>query len=205
MTKFRVHQFAERIGKSVSTVRRWDREGRLKAKRTTSGERYYEESDIRQALRIDAPSGKVVVYCRVSSGGQKDDLASQVKAMEQFCLGAGIPVNEWVSEVGGGMNFKRKKFLSLMSQIGLGEISKLIVAHKDRLARFGFDYFEHYALEHGCQIIDANQQSLSPQQELVEDLLAIVHCFSSRLYGLRKHKKVIKAELVNESHSDRQS
>jgi predicted site-specific integrase-resolvase len=69
-----------------------------------------------------------------------------------------------------------------------GEIQRLIIAHKDRLSRFGFDYFEHYdATTNGCEIVVANQQSLSPEQEMIEDLLTIVHSFSSRLYGLRKY------------------
>lgn len=200
MTKFRVHEFASRIGKSASTVRRWDRVGSLPAKRTPTGERYYDDTDVRKALGIQVSERKVVVYCRVSSHSQKVDLESQVQAMESFCLGHGSAVDEWVSEIGSGLNFKRKKFLSLMSRIGAGEISHLIVAHKDRLARFGFDYFEHYAEENGCKIIVANQKSLSPEQEMVEDLLAIVHCFSSRLYGLRKYKKSLKKDLANESH-----
>lgn len=195
MTKLRVNQFASRIGKSPSTVRRWDRDGTLPAKRTASGERYYDESDIKKALGIEITDKKVVVYCRVSSTNQKDNLASQVKAMEQFCLGAGIAVDEWIEEIGSGMNFKRQKFLSLMARLGTGEIKKLIIAHKDRLSRFGFDYFEHYAINNGCEIIVANQQSLSPEQEMIEDLLTIVHSFSSRLYGLRKYKKILKDEL----------
>ena len=76
-----------------------------------------------------------------------------------------------------------------MSRIAAGEIEKLIVAHKDRLCRFGFDFFEHMANENGCKIKVVNQESLSPQQEMVEDLTAIIHTFSCRLYGLRKHKK----------------
>ena len=68
-------------------------------------------------------------------------------------------------------------------------------AHEDRLARFGFDYLEHVATRNGCEIIVANQESLSPQQELVEDLLAIVHTFSCRLYGLRRYEKTLKDEL----------
>ena len=195
MTKLRVNQFAARIGKSPSTVRRWDRDGTLPAKRTASGERYYDESDIKKALGIQISDKKIVVYCRVSSANQKDDLASQIKAMEQFCLGAGIAVDEWIDEIGSGMNFKRKKFLDLMTRIGTGEIKKLIIAHKDRLSRFGFDYFEHYATSSGCEIVVANQQSLSPEQEMIEDLLTIVHSFSSRLYGLRKYKKILKDEL----------
>ena len=115
--------------------------------------------------------------------------------MEAFCLADATPVDEWIEEVGGGLNFKRKKFLRLMSEIQQGLVSKLIVAHKDRLSRFGFDYFKHMASENGCEIVVVNQQSLSPQQEMVEDLLAIVHTFSCRLHGLRKYKKKIKEEL----------
>lgn len=114
------------------------------------------------------------------------------KSEEQFCLNGGIPVDEWIQEVGGGMNFKRKKFLSLMSRISAGEIKSLLVAHKDRLCRFGFDFFEYMATENGCEIKVVNQESLSPQQEMVEDLMAIIHTFSCRLYGLRKYKKKIK-------------
>ena len=60
--------------------------------------------------------------------------------------------------------------------------------------RFGFDLFSHIAAENGCEIVVANQESLSPQQEMVEDLMAIVHTFSCRLYGMRKYHKVIKED-----------
>ena len=197
---YRVKEFAERIGKSTSTLRRWDREGRLPAKRSTGGHRYYDESDVRKALGLEKPDEqkKTLVYCRVSSRSQLPDLKSQVSAMRQFCLGAGIAIDEWISEIGGGMNFKRKEFLSIMDRMERGEISKLIIAHKDRLVRFGFDFFEVFAIKHGCDILVANQEQLSPQQEMVEDLMAIVHCFSSRLYGLRNYKKKIR-EVIEKS------
>lgn len=109
--------------------------------------------------------------------------------MEQYCLGAGIAVDEWIQEVGGGMNFKRKQFLSLMDRISAGDISRLIVAHKDRLVRFGFDLLDHIAKRNACVIEVVNQESLSPQEEMTEDLLSIVHTFSCRLYGMRKYKR----------------
>ncbi len=189
---YRINEFAKRIGKSASTLRRWDTEGRLIAKRTLTGQRYYDESDVRKILGIKDIDRKTIVYCRVSSSNQKDDLKSQITAMEQFCLNCGIAVDEWIQEIGGGMNFKRKKFLFLMSRIATGEVEILIVAHKDRLCRFGFNFFEHMANENGCKIKVVNQESLSPQQEMVEDLMAIIHTFSCRLYGLRKYKKNIK-------------
>jgi len=80
-----------------------------KAKKHNSGHRYYDESDVKQLLGIEPIDKKIIVYCRVSSHNQKDDSQSQIKAMEQFCLSAAIPVDDWVREIGGGMNFKRKK------------------------------------------------------------------------------------------------
>ena len=191
-SNYRINEFAKRVGRSVSTIRRWESEGKLKAKRLPSGHRYFDESDVR-ALLGGAPEKKdIVVYCRVSSAGQKDDLASQVAAMELYCRSAAIPVDHWVQEVGGGMNFKRKQFLAIVDRVQRGEIQKLLIAHKDRLMRFGFDLFRHIAVEHGCEIVVVNQESLSPQQEMVEDLMAIVHTFSCRLYGMRKYKREIK-------------
>lgn len=195
---YRVSEFAKRIGRSASTVRRWEREGRITPRRTPTGQRYFDDTDVRRVLQpgYDERSRKTVVYCRVSSPNQKDDLRSQVQAMEQFCLGRGVAVDEWVTEVGGGMNLQRKKFLRVMDAIERGEVSTLVVAHKDRLARFGFDYLEHAANRNDCDIIVANQESLSPENELVQDLLAIVHTFSCRLYGLRRYEKSLKQDFA---------
>ncbi len=193
MSKYRPHQFAEKVGLSVSTLRRWDNEGRLKAKRTSTNQRYYDDQDLKQVLRLPEVEKKIVVYCRVSTAAQKPDLESQMIAMQAFCLGGGVSVSEWRKEVGGGLNFKRKVFLELFDRIEAGEISQLIIAHKDRLCRFGFDFFERFAELHGCKIVVANQEKLSLQGELVSDMLAIIHSFSSRLYGLRKYKKNLKA------------
>ena len=179
--KYRPHEFADKVGVSTKTLRRWDASGKLIAKRTVSNHRYYDDVDLRQFFNIKEEPKKTIVYCRVSSAGQKDDLKSQVVAMEQFCLSSGISVNDWIQEIGGGMNFKRKKFLTLMSRIQKGEVAKLLIAHKDRLCRFGFDYFVFLAKENGCEIVVVNQESLSPQQEMVEDLMAIIHTFSCRL------------------------
>ena len=193
MNKYRPHEFAKKVGRSVSTLRRWDNEGRLVAKRTVTNQRYYEEADISKVLLLPEAEKRVVVYCRVSSAGQKADLKSQITAMEQFCLGRGLAVDDWRSEIGGGLNFKRKVFLDLFEQIERRELALLVIAHKDRLSRFGFDYFDAFAARHGCEIVVANQETLSPHEELVADMLAILHSFSSRLYGLRKYKKNLKA------------
>lgn len=192
MTNYRPHEFAKLIGKSVSTLRRWDTEGRLPAKRGLGNQRFYDDSDIAKALNIESKNesnNKVIIYCRVSTNNQKPELETQIKAMETFCLNAGMPIEKIFTEIGGGLNFKRKVFTSLMKSIRTGDTKHIVVAHKDRLARFGFDFIEEFASWYGCQITVVNQESLSPQQEMVEDLMAIIHCFSCRLYGLKRYKK----------------
>ena len=155
MIRYKPNQFAKKIGVSVSTLRRWDNENILNARRTQTNHRYYTDEDI-QGYKETKDSDKkklTLVYCRVSSANQRDDLKSQQLAMEQFCLAKGLAVDEYLSEIGGGMNFKRPIFLDIMKKIENEEVSTLVIAHKDRLCRFGFEFFEHFAKEHNCDLI----------------------------------------------------
>ena len=118
--------------------------------------------------------------------------------LEQFCVGRGLAVDEWIEEIGGGMNFKRKKFIAMTNEVLTGRVQTVVVAHKDRLARFGFEYIEHIYQQFGSEIIVMNTTSLSPEQEMVEDLMTIVHTFSSRLYGLRNTRKTLEKALADD-------
>jgi putative resolvase len=91
--------------------------------------------------------------------------------------------------VGRGLNYTRKNVLRLMEMVEHGEVSEIVIAHKDRLVRFGFEFFEKCCNAHGCRITVMNAESLSPEEEMVKDLLSIVHCFSLRLCGLRRYQK----------------
>ena len=187
---YKISEFSKRLGVCISTLRKWDREGKLCPAKTPSGHRLYSDEDFQKALRMsveDKPK-RNVIYCRVSSPNQKDDLKSQVQAMEMFALGRGMIV-ETITEIGGGMDFSRKKFMQIINDIIAGEIGTVIVAHKDRLARFGFEMIDNLAKTYGSEILVVNKEELSPQQEMVEDLMSIIHTFSCRLYGLRKYKK----------------
>ncbi len=159
--------------------------------------RYYTEEQIahfRQERNYPG-SRRRVVYCRVSIQSQRPDLKNQRLALEQFCLARGLANVEFIEEVGGGMNFRRSKFLTLMDAVDAGEVQTLIIAHKDRLTRFGYEWFERFCQQHGCEILVLNQEHLSPEQELVQDLLTITHVFSARLYGLRNYLKRLKEAL----------
>lgn len=197
--RYKPGEFARLVNRTVGTLRKWDREGRLTAERMPSGHRYYTDEHLSQALNIErkTPQTYNVIYARVSSAKQKKDLDRQVSSLEQFCLGRGLIVGETIKEVGGGLNYTRPKFLDLMQRIERREVDKLVIGYKDRLCRFGFEFFEHFLESHGGELIIANQQSLSPSEELTEDLMAVVHSFSCRLYGVRKYEKKI-AELVAE-------
>ena len=190
----RIPQFGTRVGCSAPPLRVMDRNGTFPARGTATGRRYHTEAD---ALRFSgggdvAPQGLTAVCYRVSGRGQRDDLKRPVSAMEAHGPGAGVAVDEWRSEIGGGLHGKRKVFLSLRERIGKRKIAHLPVTHRDRPTRFGFDWFEHFAQQHGCTITVVNQESLSPQEEMVEDPMAVVHAFSCRLYGLRSYRKQIR-------------
>lgn len=194
---------AKLLGVTVKTLQRWEREGRLiPVGRTDSNRRLYTVSQIQSFIGIRQSNNSVptrlIAYCRVSSAAQKPDLVNQRRVLEEFIVARGLANVEFVEEIGGGLNFKRKKFLLLMEEIGRREIKILILAHRDRLTRFGFEWFEHYAKTNGCEVLVLNQERLSPEQEMVQDLMTIVHCFSSRLYGLRKYRKKLDEVLKQE-------
>jgi len=196
-------EFGKLIGRTTQTLQRWDRLGILKAHRTPTDRRYYTHDQYLQIIGQKAKEQKIMVYCRVSSAGQKGDLESQKKAVEQFCIAAGKPVGLWLQDIGSGLNYQRKNFVLLMEMVEHGEVSEIVIAHQDRLVRFGYEWFEKFCRDHGATLTVMNAETLSPEVEMTQDLLSIIHCFSSRLYGLRKYKKQI-ARLVAEQaeHED---
>jgi putative resolvase len=188
---------AKYIGRHPKTLQAMDRSGILRAKRTSTNRRYWLKKDLDRYLgRTAAVSPKrMVAYCRVSSQTQRPDLKNQRNILEEFCVSRGIPNVEFIEEIGGGLNFKRPRFLALVDSVIAGEVDKLILAHKDRLMRFGFDLLKHICAKHGCELMVLNTEKVSPEQEMVQDLMAITHCFSSRLYGLRNYRKALKEAL----------
>lgn len=190
-------QAAKYLKRHPKTLQGWDRDGSLPAKRTSTGRRYWLKSDLDKYLgKTSAVLVRTVIaYCRVSSQTQRPDLKNQRSVLEDFCAVRGLANVEYLSEIGGGLNFKRKLFLSIVDRIVSREVSYLVVAHKDRLTRFGFDLLKHLCEQHDCEMLVLDQEKLSPEREMVEDLMTIVHCFSSRLYGLRNYRKSLKAAL----------
>jgi len=202
MNTYLISEFSKIVGVSVKTLQRWDREKKLVPSRSLSNRRVYTEEHLFKTVGVvNKKERKVIVYTRVSSQSQKVDLLNQKKMLEQFCACRGLNVNEWIEEIGGGLNFKRPKLLKIIDLIISGNISTLVIVHKDRLSRFGFDLIEHLAKNNGCNIVVMNIETLSPEQEMIQDMLSIVHCFSSRLYGLRNYRKALKKALSDDISS----
>jgi predicted site-specific integrase-resolvase len=106
--------------------------------------------------------------------------------------------------VGGGLTFKRKRFLEILDAIGRRAVKALMLAHRDWLTRFGFEWFEHVARSNGSELLVLNQERLSPEQDMVQDLMTIVPGFSSRLYGLRNDRKKLNEALKQDAAPARQ-
>lgn len=175
------------LGVHVRTLVRWEDEGKIQAIKTPSGQRRYDVDSYTGAFV--KPVRAIVIYARVSSRGQSEDLNRQVDALKER-----YPKAEVISEIGGGLNFKRPKLLALLERVMSGNIETIVVAHRDRAARFGFDWIEWFCRKFDTSIVVLNEKNLSPEAEMVEDILAILHCFSSRVYGLRKYKTQVKKD-----------
>lgn len=188
-------EMAQKLGVSISTLQRWDREGVLKAYRNPKNRRYYTEEQYLNYMGIsDDKKRKVVAYSRVSSRNQKDDLDNQFNFIKNYCNAKGIIVDDYMSDIDSGLNYKRKNWNKLLDQVMNNEIETIYITYKDRFIRFGYDWFENLCHQFDTQIVILNDKTTSPQQELVEDLISIIHMFSCRIYGLRKYKTDIKED-----------
>lgn len=181
-------QVYERFGFHPKTLALWAEGGKVKCIKSPGGHRRYSLESL-ENISKEANSGETILYARVSTSTQKDDLKTQIEY-----LGKHYPGSRCISEMGSGLNFKRKKFLKLMELVSKREVSKIVVAHKERLVRFGFDFIEWFCNLHGCEIVVINNNFKTPQQEMLEDFLAIMHCYSSKLYFLRSYEKKIQKE-----------
>lgn len=168
-----------------NTLRNWSREGKIVTIRTPGNQRRYDVEGFLGKIKCR----RMICYCRVSSYKQKDDLARQVSFMKEK-----YPKHEIIQDIGSGLNFKRKGFKAILELANKGEIRELVVAHKDRLCRFGFEIIEWLINKQNGKIVVLDKASYSPQDELTRDLLTILHVFSCRINGLRKYHNQIKKD-----------
>lgn len=176
----------EFLGLSPNTLRKYADEGKIKSIKNEAGQRLY---DVESYIRGDSIRVATVCYCRVSSSKQRDDLIRQVAYMQSL-----YPEAEIIKDIGSGLNFKRKGLRSLLDRLMRGDQLTLVVACRDRLARFGFELVQYLVEQNGGKIVVLDQAVYCPASELTQDLLSILHVFSGRMHGLRKYSQKIKQD-----------
>jgi putative resolvase len=179
-------QVYKQFGYHPKTTAEWADLGKIECVRSPGGHRRYPESAFTSPIPLDKER---VLYARVSTKTQTEELSSQIDYLSKIYPGCRV-----IKDVASGMNWKRKNFTKLMTQVSNNEISEIVVGHKDRLCRFGFEFVEWFCNLHNCKITVINNTKLSPHEELMQDFLSIMHCFSSKLYFLRVYKKKIEEE-----------
>ncbi len=174
---------AKRLGISVRTLQRMDKAGTLKVIRSPKDRRRIPESEIHRLMglnQIRVP----ILYARVSTHSQKEDLERQIQRLKQA-----YPDAEVFSDIRSGLKFDRLDFLKVLEAVQQSSVSKVVVVHEDRLARFGVDLlrkiFKSYGTE--LEILEITMTG-TLEEELAKDLISIITSFSARLYGLRSHK-----------------
>ena len=179
-------------------LRKWEKEGFIQAQRTPGNTRMFRRCDLEKALGINGTQTKRkqhnICYCRVSSKKQHDDLKRQSDH-----LGSIYPEHIIIEDVGSGINFSRKGLQTILEYAMCRSIGEVVVAHRDRLSRFGFDLLECIITKGGgsLTVLD-NDTGKSRDEELAEDLLAIIHVFNCRQMGKRRYgNKKSQSETVS--------
>jgi excisionase family DNA binding protein len=201
---------AKILGVSVVTLRRWDEDGRLVAKKTKGGHRRYDISDLKPELMHSytdkKDTRKTIAYAHVSSREQQGDLERQKQVLELFCSRNGWSY-ELVSDLGSGMNYRKKGLKKVLDSILEDSVGRLVLTHKDRLLRFGAELVFALCEAREVEVVIINTgEDVSFEEELASDVLEIITVFSARLYGSRskKNKRLLEgvAQAVEEADKD---
>jgi len=190
----KLSKYAQKLGVSYRTCWRLWKAGKLDAYQLPTG-----TIIVKEEIKDKLPD-KVCIYARVSSSENKDNLKRQGERLKQYAIARGYRIYKIIEEIGSGVNDNRKKLSQLLSD---KNYNKIVVEHKDRLTRFGFNYIQILFNQLGKEIEVVNEAT-NDKEDLRQDFISIITSFCARLYGLRRSKrkteKIIK-ELKNEKKS----
>src|SRR5271154_4248251 len=184
-----IGEAANALGVSRDTLRRWEKAGKITVERTVKGHRRYNLALLVGASpRKNQTKKKTIVYARVSSHDQKEDLARQIQVLEAFCAANGWTY-EVIEDLGSGLNYNKRGLRNLIRAICLSQVDRLVLTHKDRLLRFGAELIFSLCEQFGIEVVIINKTEASTfEDDLVQDVLEIITVFSARLYGARSRK-----------------
>ncbi len=185
-----IGEAAEALGVSITTLRRWEADGKLVAEHTAGGHRRYDLGKLRpEMFRAEDPAHRqTIAYARVSSHDQKDDLERQKQVLERYCARQGWTF-EVIADLGSGMNYHKRGLKRLLDAVIEGRIGRLVITRKDCLLRFGAELVFALCETKGVEVVILNQgEDTTFEEDLAKDVLEIITVFSARLYGSRSRK-----------------
>ena len=186
------------LGVADSTLREWADTGKIKSFRTPGGQRRYEITDLFTGPSAITKPKSGIVYARVSSGKQRDDLDRQIAFLR-----IKYPDHIVITDIASGINWKRKGLKTILELANKGDIYEVVVAARDRLCRFAFELIEHVLSIHNVRITVLDAAEMSPERELQDDLLSIVQIFCCRRNGKRRYTvKAGDADEENQNQPD---
>ncbi len=191
---YTIKEFANLINVTTQTLRNWDKNGKLIPIKLKSGHRRYTIEHLNKIKNIKNTDKLNIIYCRESTKQQKNSLIEQENKLKEYCISSGIKIDKVISEYGSALNYNRKGLQEIIELANKELIDNLIIYYKDRLVRFGFEFFEQLSKENNFKIIivDNSETNKNKEQEFAEDLISIIHYFSMKLYGSRSYKQKIK-------------
>ena len=145
---------------------------------------------------------KTYIYARVSTVKQKQDLENQIQLLKQFCFSNDYTINNVFSDIASGISFeKRKDFFKMLDDIIDGKVERVVITYKDRLSRVGFELFYYLFKKYHCEIIVMSEVGSVKldSEEIFEEIISVLHCYSMKLYSKRKQKKI--KELLEQDES----
>lgn len=203
MPFLKIRDASEKLGICQQTLRKWVDKDEIPHRTTPGGHRLIDVDaylEGKSKIKTDPKSStrSKIFYCRVSSKKQVDDLKRQVELAKSE-----YPEHEIIKDVGSGINWKRKGFQSLLARVMRREIEEVVVFHRDRISRFGYDLVESVLKLNDTTLrVHKVEEHKSSEEELAEDLMSIVTVFSCRQMGKRRYKiKNVSIE-VHEDKSD---
>ena len=183
---------------SRSTLRRYQRKSIIKATRKATNQFDYDEESVWLFKNKHEPR-QTVLYGRVSTYKQKNDLANQMQELKDYALSKGYHVDNAYSDIASGISFKnRKQFFKMLDLVLEGKVERVIITHQDRLSRVGFELFEHLFKNYSTKIetISDEMNPKTDEQELFEEIISLLHCFSMREYSHRRAKRKLIEETL---------
>ena len=196
-----IKQVSELLSVSYDTLRGWDKSGKLPAIKTSGNHRRWKQSDINEFMAVvhdeESNTEEVCIYGRVSSHEQKTkgDLDRQCQRLSEHCAKKKYKVGAIIKDVGSGLSDSRKGLKKLFGLVVDRKISKVIVEYKDRLTRFQYNFFVFFFGSYGVEIeVVSKKENSDENEELVEDVMALIASFSGKLYGRRSAKRRKKKE-----------